>query len=178
MTTDRSVTQDALIQALERSDSDRRSDRAERIRWAAQYDIISGVIVGPVEAMYLLREAQECFVEGHYIATLMLATALIEHVISEKLVSANIAKYGIEFKKAIGLARKQGLFPNELLESADRLRILRNPFAHRKPDDHEHTLGNRYIAQGRHPRLVAEEDAKASLVAMYGHFRHSLKGDA
>lgn len=175
MSTERTATQDALIQALERSDNDRRLGRAERIRWAAQYNIINGVIMGPVEAMNLLREARECFVEGHYIATLMLATALIEHVISEELVSASKAKYGIAFEKAIRFAREEDLFPTELLDGADRLRILRNPFAHRKPDDHEHTLGNRYIAQKRHPHLVAEEDAKAALIAMYGHFRHALK---
>lgn len=176
MSTEQANTPDALIQALEWSDDDRRPARAERIRWVAQYDITGSIIMGPVEAMDLLREARECFVEGHYIATLMLATALIEHVISEELVSANKSKYGIPFEKAIRLAREETLFPAELLDSADRLRILRNPFAHRKPDGHEHTLGNRFIAQNRHPRQVVEEDARAALIAMYGHFRHALKG--
>ena len=175
MNKDHPAAQDALIQALEHSDSKRRLERAERIRWAARYDI-GGAIIGPVEAMNLLREARECFVEGHYIATLMLATALIEHVISEELVAASKAKYGISFERAISVARQENLFPTELLDSADRLRVLRNPFAHRKPDDHEHTLGNRYIAQKRHPRLVVEEDARAALIAMYGHFRHALRG--
>ena len=132
--------------------------------------------MGPVEAMSLLQEARECFIEGHYIATLMLATALIEHVISEELVSTCKAKYGIPFERAIELAGEGGLFPSELLESADKLRILRNPFAHRKPDNHVHTLGNRHIAEKRHPGLVVEQDARAALVAMYGHFRHVLKG--
>lgn len=174
MTTEPSPNRDPLIAALEYSDCKRRPARAERIRWASQYDI-SEAVIGPVEAMNLLREARECFVEGHYIATLMLATALIEHVILEELVEVGGAKYGTSFERAIRLARDAELFPADLLDSADRLRVVRNPFAHRKPDDHAHTLGNRYVAQKRHPRLVLEEDAKAALVAMYGHFRCALK---
>lgn len=149
------AVKDPLIEVLERSDADRRTGRADRIRWASHYDI-NDAIMGPVEELALLREARECFVEGHYIATLMLATALIEHVISEELVSANAANYGIAFDRAIKLAREKQLFPTELLDIADRLRLLRNPFAHRKPDNHEHTLGNRYMAQQRHPLLIAE----------------------
>ena len=159
-----------IIEALERSDADRRPGRADRIRWSSHY-ALDGAIMGPVEALALLREARDCFVDGHYVATLMLATAIIEHVISEELVSANAAKYGIAFESAIKLARGKQLFPPELLDIADRLRLLRNPFAHRKPDEHEHTLGNRYTAQQRHPLLIAEEDARAALVAMYTHIK-------
>jgi len=177
MTTEQRVVADPLIQALERSDNDRRPGRADRIRWAAQHDI-AGAFMGPTEAMNLLGEARECFVEGYYIATLVLATALIEHVISEELVSAGKAKYGISFERAIKLAQQEGLFPESLLETADLLRVLRNPFAHRKPDDHEHTLGNRYMKQKRHPRLIVEEDARLALGAMYGHFKHVLKQGA
>ncbi len=167
--------QDALVQALKHSDGERRIERTARIRWASQYDIPAAVIFGPVEAMNLVREARECFVDGHFIATLMLATALIEHVISEELVYAGKAKYGMSFASAIELARKDGLFPGELLNTADNLRALRNPFAHRKPDDHQYTLGNRYLAEKRHPQLLLEEDAKASLVVMYACFRHTLR---
>jgi hypothetical protein len=55
------------------------------------------------------------------------------------------------------------------------LRVVRNPFAHRKPAGHEHKLGRRYITQRRHPRLVLEEDARSAIVAMHGHFKHTLR---
>jgi hypothetical protein len=164
-----------LIEALVRSDGERRAARAQRIRWVSQYDIRAGVIIGEVELMNLLREAQECFVDGHYIATLLLATALIERVIAEELERVGKATPGLSFERAIKLAGQESLFPEALLASADQLRIRRNPFAHRKPSEHEHTLGNRYLAQRRHPRLVLEEDARSAIVAMYGHFKHTLR---
>jgi len=168
MSTDQSSPKGKLTQALEQSDNHRREKRADRIRWVSQYRIgeVGEVIAGPFEVMSLLSEARECFVDGHYIATLMLATALIEHVISDELVARNKAKYGTPFERLIKIAREEALFPLELLEVADRLRAIRNPFAHHKPDDHEHRLGNRYFAQKRHPGLIAEEDAKEALIAM------------
>jgi len=165
---------DKLIEALVHSDEERRTGRAERIRWVSQYDSSTGMIMGEVELMNLLREARECFVDGHYIATLVLATALIEHVIAEELERAGNGKPA-SFEQAIKTARRGSLFPEALLAAADRLRILRNPFAHRKPAEHEHTLGNRYISQRRHPRLLLEEDARSAIVAMYGHFKHTLR---
>ena len=110
--------------------------------------------MGEVELMNLLREARECFVDGHYIATLMLATALIEHVIAEELERVGKATPGLPFERAIKLARQESLFPEPLLATADQLRVLRNPFAHRKPIEHAHTLGNRYNALRRHPKSV------------------------
>jgi hypothetical protein len=169
------LQRDNLIEALVRIDDEHRAARAERIRWASQYDNQAGAIMGEVELMNLLREARECFVDGHYIATLMLATALIEHVITEELERVGKAPPGLPFERAIKLARQESLFPEALLATADQLRVRRNPFAHRKPSEHAHTMGNRYVAQRRHPRLVLEEDARAAIVAMYGHFKHTLR---
>lgn len=166
---------DSLIEALERSDNERRVGRAERIRWASQHDVHAPLIMGEVEMLNLLREARECFVDGHYIATLMLATALIEHVIHEELDRIGKATRYLPFAHAIKLARDDALFPESLLSTADRLRTYRNPFAHRQPSDNPDTLGNRYIAQRRHPNRVLEEDARSAIEAMYGHFRHTLR---
>ena len=81
----------------------------------------------------------------------------------------------LSIPEAIKVAQQEALFSELLLSTADQLRILRNPFAHRKAAEHEHTLGNRYIAQRRHPKLVLEEDARSAIVAMYGHFKHTLR---
>jgi len=162
-----------LIKALEHGDDDRLLGRAERTVWISQYEI-GGVITGSVEVMHLLQEARNCYVEAHYIATLMLATALIEHLISEELFITGKAKYGTSFERAIEIARKEEIFGNDLLDSADKLRQLRNPFAHRKPDNHKSTLSNRFVAQKRHPLAVAEDDAKEAIIAMYGYFRYAL----
>ena len=167
---------DSLIRALEQSDNWRRQERAERIRWVSQYQVeFNGMISGSVELISLLNEARDCFVEAHYIASLVLATAVIEHLLAEELVATGKAKYGLPFEKTIQVANDEGLFPVEMLAYAETLRVIRNPFAHRKPDGHPHTLGSRYLSQNRHPNLVVREDAQTALIAMYGFFRHALK---
>lgn len=45
-----------------------------------------------------------------------------------------------------------------ILDRIDRLRLKRNPFAHLKEMNHEHSLGARSVSQGRHPVEVLEED--------------------
>ena len=167
---------DPLIQALEQSDSLRRQERAERIRWLSPHQVeFNGLIGGSTELISLLMEARECFIEGHYIATLVLATAVIEHLLSSELTAYGKATYGLSFERAIKIATEEGLFTPEALAQAEKLRVVRNPFAHRKPDDHPHTLGNRFRAEQRHPNLVVRDDAQTALITMYAFFRHTLK---
>ena len=174
MAEDKKTIDDKLMQALEWYDCDTRLKRVERIKWVGQYEV-SGGIMGKVEAMSLLGEARDCYVQGHFIAALMLATALIEHVIAEELVDINKGDYGLSFIESIKCARKEKLFPSELLAAADKLRELRNPFAHLKHPNHKHSPGNRYLSQKRHPEAVKEEDAKEAIVAMYACFKHTLR---
>lgn len=158
-----------LLQALERSDEILRVDRAARIEWISQYDVRPGrIFAGRVEFMSLLSEAHDCFVSGHNIATLMLATAFIEHLLMGILIDANKAKHGLMFEEGIKIARKDRLFSNKLLDEADRLRLVRNPLAHLKPDSHVHRIGVRYRADKCHPNQIAAEEARKAIVAMYG----------
>lgn len=165
---------DALLNALAYSDARRRPDRAKRIRWVSPH-AVEGAIIGRTELLKLLNEAHACFVDGHDIATLIVAVAAIEQVLAEELTGAGLAGHGTPLSQFTDIARKCNLFTAGLLDEVDRLRKLRNPYAHLKPDDHLHSLGNRYMAQGRHPSLLVEEDAKAALETMYAMFRYSLK---
>ncbi|HZL50702.1 MAG TPA: hypothetical protein VFC37_07105 [Terracidiphilus sp.] len=56
-----------------------------------------------------------------------------------------------------------------VLDKADRLRLIRNPFIHLKSFDHQHTIAQR-MAKTRKFDIQAqlESDAKEALIAMYG----------
>lgn len=166
-----------LVTALERSDEMRRSERAERIEWLSAHQIPLGVVVGPMDSMAVLGEARDCFIEGHYIASLMLSVAFIEHTMTDELVVRGRAKYGVSFVDAIRSSKEAGLFSPEMLSGADRLREIRNPFAHRKCQDHRHSFGNRFLRQRAHPRSILERDAKDALALMYAFFHCSLIND-
>ena len=170
---------DHLVEALERHDEKRRQGRAERIRWSSLYNVHAvGLFAGETEMLNLLREAWECFVDGHFIATLTLATALVEHVITEELERAGRLKDKMRFEDAIATAREASLFPFDLLDQANSLRELRNGFAHRRQTQDKRikdSLGSRYRVQRKHPTDILEEDARTAIVAMFGHFRHTLR---
>ena len=170
------VAQTRLVEALEQHDLEQRQARAARIEWASEHDVTRlGVISGVPEMMSLMSETRECFVNGHFIATLMLGTAVIEHVIVEELVDRGIGRFRMPLSEALAIARKEQVFPESLLDAADKLRALRNPFAHRRPDDDNDRFSNRYIARKTHPRVVLEEDARVALASMYACVRHVLR---
>jgi hypothetical protein len=177
MTVTESTAHSDLVAALERSDEMLRSERAERIEWLSAHRIPLGVVVGPMDSIAVLGEARDCFIEGHYIASLMLSVAFIEHTLTDELVERGLAKYGVSFVDAIRLSKEAGLFSPEMLSGADRLREIRNPFAHRKSQDHRHSFGNRFLQQRAHPRTILERDAKDALALMYSFCHRSRNHD-
>ena len=51
--------------------------------WLSEHEFSPGVVMGRMDTMALMREARESFVDGHYIATLVLASAFIEHTLGK-----------------------------------------------------------------------------------------------
>lgn len=166
----------ALVTALEASDAASRAQRAERIVWASQHaSAITGAVMGPLEPLRLMEEARVCFVSGQFIAALLTATAFIEHTIEDELNERGFPGDRRAFAAAIQQARAEAMFPVDLLERADLLRLLRNPFAHSKPDDHAHSLGTRFRARRLHPDSVLEGDAREAIALMYAFFAAALR---
>lgn len=158
---------DQLIESLFRSDEASRGGRAARIRWLSQHiPSISGFIA-PIEPAVLMEEARQCFVNGQFVAALMLAASFIEHKLADALRVKGLTSDSHSFASAIQLARSNKVFPVELLDKTDHIRRIRNPFAHRKPDNHEHSLGNRFLSEHVHPQTVIEDDAALAVQAMY-----------
>ena len=159
-----------LLSALAQADASSREARADRIAWVSVHAVPFGAIWGRAESLALLEEARTCYVKGQNIATLILALSYVEHAISDALP----ASAGRGLAKAISEARTQGLFDLGLLGRADRLRELRNPYVHRRPDDDADTLGARITERKAHPRSIQEEDAREALEVMYGILREEL----
>jgi hypothetical protein len=161
--------------AIRRSDERTRSQRAERILWKAKFETASAFWMD-LDTSHIFEEARSCFVGGHYIATVVLATAFMEHTLTD-LVKPD-KKMSLE--GLIDLARKKSSLPSKLLNRLDMLREIRNPFSHRqlfdkkKPDREHHTLGKRSVGADRHPQTVLERDAKKALVLMYAYFQHAI----
>ena len=174
MTADR----ERLMQALEASDQRRRDERADRIEWLALHKVSPTVVIGRTETMQVLREAREVFVDGHYVAALVLAMSFIEHTIVEELQILAHVSGSPRFAEAIEMARDKKTFPPDWLDRAKTLSLRRNPFAHFKQGDHPHTLGMRVRHEKKHPKVILEADAKNAIELMYNFFVATLREDA
>lgn len=166
---------DKLIDALKVSDERHREQRADRIIWMSTYRSRPGVILGRPETLAMLDEAEDAFREGHFISVQLLALAFVEHTIVDELVGRSLSKERVNFELAIELAQSNQVLDTKLLSRIDRLREIRNPFAHRRPHDDPDTYGNRYISRQIHPRAMLEQDAREAFQVMYLVFSALLK---
>ena len=164
-----------LLEALEQSDTWRRQGRAERIMWLSQHQVAYGVISGPMDTMRVLAEARDCFVEAHYVATLVLAIAFIEHTLMDELQERKLDRGVRTLGIGIQRAAENNLFPSDLLSRAQQLRKIRNPFSHRRAPGDPDSFGSRFLARSQHPDLILEADAKEALEVMYAFFRLTLR---
>ena len=173
---DHTAIRERLIQALSRSDDSTRPDRADRIEWLAQHDSRPSAYAGSVDTLRLMEEARACFIGGHFVAVLVLVTSFVEHTLSDELQELGLAKDDPPLGRLIALARDHLSLPADLLNGADRLRKLRNPFVHRRPETSRDTLTKRFRSAKTHPATIMENDAKLALEVMYEWFQLTLRG--
>ncbi len=156
--------------SLERGERKTLPARATRVRW------LSGIIpknlmtLMPLETNLVFKEAKASFVYGNYVAAVVLAASFIEHWFIASLSERGYQKEASRgLAAAIKCARANGLVNPLILDKADRLRLIRNPFVHLKEFEHQHAIGQRMAKTGTFDILaLLESDAKEALIAMYG----------
>jgi hypothetical protein len=155
--------------ALEHADAKTRPGRAARVRWLSKVVPRAGFGM-PMETALIFEEAKSSFVYGNHVAAIVLAAAFIEHWFIASLNSRGYHKEASQgLAAAISCARVNELVNPLILDKADRLRLIRNPFVHLKSFDHEHTIGQRMAKLRQfHIWELLEADAKEALIAMYG----------
>lgn len=169
------VQRERLMQGLETSDQRRRDRRADRIEWLALHEVNPGAVIGRTETMHVLLEAREVFVDGHFVATLLMAMSFIEHTIVEELQLLGHVNGSPTLGQAIKTAKEKKSFPADWLERTKTLSFRRNPFAHLKEGDHPHTLGMRIRHEKKHPSILMEADAKDAIELMYKFYGATLR---
>ena len=164
-----------LIEALKWYDESSRTDRATRIAWASSLFVSPGLVAAPIVPLNLMEEARVSFVNGQFMATVLSATSVIEHLLVEHLRSNSVPGETGTLAKAVNTARDARLFPPQVLDDIDELRRRRNPFVHKSADGGKRSLYDRYVKCQVHPSVLLEEDARLALRVMYEFFRCVLK---
>jgi hypothetical protein len=154
--------------ALEKFDRATRAERAQRVRWVERAMPRNVMMGGPFETMLIFKEAKDAYITGHPIASLVLASAFIEHWLA-----GHLGNRGFEAEAKRGLAacvacgRANALLPAALLDKLDRVRLHRNPFVHLKSMDHKHIPSRRMVRDGLAPHEMLDRDAKEALSLMF-----------
>ncbi|MGS0567097.1 hypothetical protein [Xanthomonas oryzae] len=169
------ASREDLTAALARADEASRGARVERIEWLAQHYFSPGAVMGDLAVLHMLEEARRCFISGHFVGALLLATSFIEQTLSEELEKVATAKERSTFKRMIDAGQERLPLPRDLFVRTNKLRLLRNPFTHRKAHDHADAFGTRFLAQKVHPTKILEADAKLAMEVMYEWFRLTLQ---
>ena len=112
------------------------SDLPERIArcrfmWE-QFGPPSGMLlIGGIPAMFAIRELQRSFLDGNFVATVLLAQSFVEHSLGAAYSMAGaeaVVRQG--FKALVEAAHSDGRVPKELAEKLHTLRKMRNPYTH------------------------------------------------
>lgn len=176
MTEDESTKYQNLIDALKWFDENTRVERAKRIDWASSLYQSPGLVSGEVVPLSMMEEARICFVNGQYMATVLCATSVVEHLLVAELESTLTGKPMLG--KSIDAAEKAQIYSAAMVNDLRELNELRNPLAHRRDASDLSTLANRYLAKQVHPDAIKEQDARRSLEVMYKYFLQVLKPGA
>lgn len=147
MTEDESTKYQNLVDALKWFDENTRVERAKRIDWASSLYQSPGLVSGEVVPLSMMEEARICFVNGQYMATVLCATSVVEHL----LVAESTLTWKPMLGKSIDAAEKAQIYSGAMVNDLRELNELRNPLAHRRDASDPSTLANRYMAKQVHP---------------------------
>lgn len=161
--------------ALERAEKGTLPLRAARIRWLSKVIPKNYGFAMPLETASVFEEAKSSFIYGNFVAAIVLAAAFVEHWFIASLASRGYEKQASKGLAAcIEVARDNNLVDALVLDKADQLRLIRNPFVHLKSFDHKHNVGQRAWKSKNDPWALLETDAKEALIAMYGVARYAF----
>lgn len=144
-------------------------ERAERLKYINSIFPKGTSLGGPPEWVYLYDEAKMAFMHGLFISTIFVVTAFIDQYLDSLTGShKGSGSPGNSLKSKIDYAKKNEIAHSYLLEKIDRLRQIRNPYAHAKDSEHPYRLTRRMMEDRIFlPHELMEKDAKEALTIMY-----------
>ena len=154
----------AAAKWLNNEDVQRFEDRLSRLEWlvnespTAEYWIFAGGIL----AKRLFEEARYSFVYAQFLATTLLGLAYIEQTLAALFYEAgrnDLQRAGLS--KLLSEAHAHGLINDIEFQDLERIRKIRNVYAHFRRPGHEDSVEYRAIHEDESPYSIIEQDAVA-----------------
>ena len=151
------------------------ADRLKRLNLINKMYPKGLILAGDMEFVFTFGEIKECYINGHFIATIIMTQSFIEKIFIEFFNSknlTNLTSYGLD--KMIKYARKKALINLTILNMVDDMRLKRNPFVHAKDYDYPHSLSRRTISNKTEPYEQLEKDAKEAMQILFHIMNNNL----
>ena len=162
----------ALERSLHRYDEQEFEGRLERLNYLKKV-FPSGIAFGAdFETIIVFEEVRSAFVNGEFVATILLANAFIERWLEQTIAIPNsLSKNKRTLNDTLEFAENGGLLPDYLIKQIHTVRTRRNPLMHLK-SGHPNTIMERLkdsLRNGENPSAydILLSDAKHALSTMY-----------
>jgi hypothetical protein len=114
---------------------------------------------------YLFRELQAAFVDGSFVACILLSQAFVERLLEDRLVGRSLNGSGesLGLTALIAEIRAKKLMHPFLIEKIERLNKKHTPFVHLKDFDYPYGINEHSYKNGTHTEVALEDEAKETL---------------
>jgi hypothetical protein len=161
-----------LLQHILADLHDELPERLARFRYLADQSATLGasgtLIYGGTPAYSAFSEARSSFVQGNFMATVLLCQALAEHTLAALLNAVGFEKLPrkISFENTLSLCRRERMITEQDAVDLKRLSELRNPLTHfRDLSDPVH-LDRRAISDNQTAMDLLAQDAHFAIAVM------------
>ena len=161
---------------LREYDAESFEDRVRRLRYVMDVYPSDYQFLMPMESHLAFDEARTTFVNGDHVAVLLLAQAFAEHRLQGDLMSLGeekVARAGMT--RILKHVKRNSLLHPHLVSRLEKLRDIRNPFTHSRPED-PNRIDRRMFDAGTHHFELLERDARDALSLMYAVAITRLRG--
>jgi len=155
-----------LIKVL---DERSREGRARRMKFIND-ELPKGhlLLIGGEYTMHVLEEAKWCFVNGFYIATVLLSQVALEYILGGIFYMAGRDDLKrASFSKLLNEALAERFISEEEFKSLTKIPKVRNPYTHYRTAIDEESISMRRLEEGKQPEEIFYNDAKMVLRTVF-----------
>ena len=178
---------DELIKHIETYHHATIDERLERYKfiWQEFGEPSGGLLLfGGHQAALALDEIKLCYIEGYYLAVVLLAQIFIESSLGGSyIVTGNEVMATKGFKKLANRALVDNLINDELATKFEELRKMRNPYVHPRAGAGEGTIMGRMVEKFKNGQVYesitdfAKDDAERAIQIVVDFLRYSTDND-
>jgi len=159
-----------LFEMLEDDDEHTRPERAERAAWIASFGWPEDgwMLYGGMAGLAPWDELRRTFINGEYLATILLGQAFLEQNLAGFLNffgGGSVGRAGLA--EILSGFRDRGWLTDTDFAVLDRVRRLRNPYAHYRDAQHAENLTRRVMREREDHEVLIERDARAVVRALF-----------